>query len=179
MIEPPEGWKLEREPDETLRIAPDARLKRAHGATTLWAGLIIAGLCCALLAGGGITGRMKLLPIPAVFLPIGLIILFQGLWEVFGDEAWRVRVNFLEVEQTLFRYRRAYRFQDATLKLVFGTNERYPELPRPLSSSTSSAWWGLLVVDRSGRRCLRSYSRTSSRKEDLRGLVLQPHFLVS
>src|SRR5437879_6131499 len=114
----PAGWKLEPEPEGGVRVIPGDRASRSSG---LW--LVAAGLGCCGLAGalfitlsrgaGGWRGqRLTLL------LPLGLLLIGQGLWLAFGREEWRVNADLLEVHRCLFGLHRTRRFCAATLRLV-------------------------------------------------------------
>jgi hypothetical protein len=174
----PAGWKLEPGPDETVRVTVATRSSRSSGLP-----LVAAGLCCEAMAGvtfvslqGGTAGwrglRLTLL------LPLGLLLVGQGLRAAFGREEWRVGADLLEVTQGLFGLRRARCFRGASLRLVsseISVSPRQRRLSRAArvgrgSSHAGGSWWGLFAMDQRGKRCLYSTSRGSSRPDEVRAL---------
>jgi hypothetical protein len=166
----PEGWKAERAPDGTLRITPRTHSRKSDSAAKMWIGMLGCVFSLVPLLGAHIARKDGLLGLAALCLCLGGIILGQGLWETFGKEAWWVGPDHLRVQQMLLGYRRVACYRNATLKLVFGTNDRYPRLPRSLASATPNPWWGLIVTGSGKTRCLHSFSRLRGRKEDLRAV---------
>lgn len=174
----PAGWKLEPETEGTVRIIPGARSARSKGLALVaaglgccvWAGVVFAGLAHGV--GGWRGQRLTLL------LPLGLLMLIQGLRAAFGREEWWVGADRLEVRQVLLGLRRVRRFRGARLQIVNSASSASPRAHRLYraaqaggrSSRAVGSWWGLFASDERGRQCLYSTSRGSSRPEEIRAL---------
>jgi hypothetical protein len=114
----PTGWTLVTDQGGMLRIRPHDRAHHALGLLLVAAGLGccgFAGMLFAILsrgAGGWRGLRLTML------LPLGVLLIGQGLWLTFGREEWRVSADLLEVRRHLLGVRWARRFQGAALRLI-------------------------------------------------------------
>jgi hypothetical protein len=174
----PAGWELKPGPEGTAHITVAARSSKSSGLS-----LVAAGLGCSALAGvlfvslqRGMAGWRGLRW--TLLLPLGLLLVWQGLQVAFGREEWRVGADLLEVRQVLLGLRKVRRFRGASLRLVNSASSTSPRARRLYraaragggSSRAGGSWWGLWVIDESGKRCLYSTSRGASRPEEVRAL---------
>jgi hypothetical protein len=177
-----EGWAVEVDPQGTLRMSPRNHAMRVRGIPTLCGGILISLICGLLSAGARLGTTPEMIPLMMVFVPLGVILTAEGVWEVFGKVEWRARPNLLEVRKTLFHCRHSSRYTDATLNLVCRVTEPDPTMRQGLSSCYDDAllpdsitrrggmWFTLSVEERGRRHCLWSFSRTRRLREDARAI---------
>jgi hypothetical protein len=143
------------------------------------AGLVCCGFGALLLAalsrGAGGWRSLRL----TMLLPLGLLLLWQGLWRVFGREEWSVSDDLLEVRRTLLGFRRTRRFRGATLRLTASGPGAASRAQRRLlraaraggrSQHGPPTWVGLSASDGHGQRRLAGSAPGSMRPEELRSL---------
>ena len=175
----PTGWELIPDPAGTRRIRPLGQSRRSVGLLLVAGGLVCCGFAglvfLSLQHGAGSWRALRL----TLLLPVGLGLVYYGLWIAFGREEWRVGADCLEVRQQLFGLRRVRRFRGAVLRLVGSTGARSSRAQRFLlraartgggSTRAAGDWWGLSVADSAGRRLLSSTSRGMVRREELLAL---------
>jgi hypothetical protein len=184
-----QDWKIETQPDGSARLTPATRrkLEPVGGWTLLFCGLSLWALCGFLL-GAIHLGALRpgpdraMVALCVVFLPLGGLLVWQGLWELFGREEWRASTDRLELRKAFLGFHRRQLYQGASLELVYSPADswvgggRYPSsyceshLTFAQAAADPHTWWGLFVVTGDRRHCLHSSSRQPLTMEELRGL---------
>jgi hypothetical protein len=182
------GWSVEPEPDGSVRLTPEVRVQPGASPTILVSGLSVWAVCGVLLVRALLSGDRAIMPalilLFAASLPLGGLLVWQGLWELFGREEWYVGADRLEVRQSLFGFRRRRRYRGAALELVYspadswiedgryfpGYTYRQRHLTRAEAVGDPKTWWGLFIVAGGRRRCLQSSSRRPLTRKELHTL---------
>src|SRR5437016_5421475 len=107
------GWEIEVEPQGTVRMRPSHRPERGEGVPTLAIGIVLCLLCGLVWLGGRTGAKPEIVSLLVVFIPLAIVLVAEGLWEVFGREEWLVGRDQLELQQRLLGCRRSVRFRGA------------------------------------------------------------------
>jgi hypothetical protein len=175
------GWRIETGPHGTVRMRSWRHPKRDMGVPTLVIGIVLCLLCSLIWVCRRMGAKPEVVSSLVVFAPLAIVLVVEGLWEVFGTEEWLVGPDQLELRQRLLGCRRSVRFRGATLKLIRQRIVSYPQSLRGLSVcyddwlpggrvTDSGVRWRLFVVERGRKRCLRSGTTDRLRRQEFRAL---------
>src|SRR4051794_10730537 len=120
--QPHVGWEVTQDEGGAWRIKPRQRSRPTMGLLLVAAGLGCCGFVWLLFVklnrGGGDWRSLRL----TMLLPLGLLLIGQGIRTAFGREEWLASADLLEVQWSVWGFRRTRRFRGATLGLVAATN---------------------------------------------------------